>query len=109
MSSVSRPRWLRRLLLIVTAVAAVVLLSVGGCVTWVYGSASVSTVGSGEFSNELAIPPLAQSRVRAEGTRVFELEMRSGQKEFRAGQATATWGFNGDYLGPTLRARRGEK
>lgn len=109
MSSVSRPRWLRRLLIIVTAVAVVVPLSVGGCVTWVYSSASVSTIGSGEFSNELAIPPLAQSRMRADGTRVFELEMRSGQREFRAGQATETWGFNGDYLGPTLRARRGEK
>ncbi|MEV6138725.1 multicopper oxidase domain-containing protein [Nocardia sp. NPDC051990] len=109
MSSVSRPRWLRRLLLIVAAVATVLLLSVGGCVTWVYRSAAVSTVGSGEFDNELAIPPLAQSRVRADGTRVFDLEMRSGQSEFRAGQATQTWGFNGDYLGPTLRARRGEK
>ncbi|WP_433755857.1 multicopper oxidase family protein [Nocardia sp. CA-135398] len=109
MSSTSRPHRLRRFLLVLAAVTMVVLLSVGGCVTWVYSSASVSTVGSAEFDNELAIPPLAQSRVRADGTRVFELEMRSGQREFRVGQATATWGFNGDYLGPTLRARRGEK
>ncbi|MFQ6394157.1 multicopper oxidase family protein [Nocardia sp. KC 131] len=109
MSSVSRPRRWRRLLIGVVAFATVLLLAVGGGVTWIYVSAAVSTVGSTKFSNELAIPPLAHSELRPDGTRVFDLDMRSGHKEFRAGQVTQTWGFNGDYLGPTLRARRGER
>lgn len=109
MSSVPRPRWWRRLLIGVVAFATVFVLVVGGGVTWVYVNAVVSTVDSTKFENEFAMPPLAQSQLRPDGTRVFELDMRSGRKEFRAGQATDTWGFNGDYLGPTLRAKRGEK
>ncbi|MFD0362220.1 multicopper oxidase family protein [Nocardia sp. GCM10030253] len=109
MSSVSRPHWLRRLLLGLAALVTVLLLSIGGCVSRVYVGATVSTVGSTEFRNELAIPPLAESVVRPDGTRVFQLAMRPGRKEFRPGQTTETWGFNGDYLGPTLRARRGEQ
>ncbi|WP_330254044.1 multicopper oxidase domain-containing protein [Nocardia sp. NBC_00565] len=109
MSSVSRPRRLRRLLPAIAAFAMVLPLSVGGCVAWVYTNAAVSTVGATEFNNEMAVPPLAQSRIRSDGTRVFELDMRSGRTEFRPGRTSETWGFNGDYLGPTLRARRGEK
>lgn len=85
------------------------VLAIGGGCAWVYSSADVSTVGRVDFDSELAVPPLAESRVEADGTRVFELDMRSGQREFEAGKVTPTWGFNGDYLGPTLRARRGEQ
>ncbi|MGV9615222.1 multicopper oxidase family protein [Nocardia xishanensis] len=109
MSSTSRPRRLRRLLLLLVALIAVLLVAVSGCVGWVYVDAAVSTVGRTEFRNELAVPPLAESRVEPDGTRLFELDMRTGSKEFRPGQVTPTWGFNGDYLGPTLRARRGEQ
>ncbi|MEV0252506.1 multicopper oxidase domain-containing protein [Nocardia sp. NPDC050712] len=109
MSSVSRSRWLRRLLFGVLALAVVVPGAAGGCTAWVYTSAAVSTVGTTDFRNELAIPPLAPSTIGPDGSRVFELDMRSGTKEFRPGKITETWGFNGDYLGPTLRARRGER
>ncbi|MGV9545410.1 multicopper oxidase family protein [Nocardia beijingensis] len=108
MSSDSRPRRRRWLLIVLVCVAALPVLVVGG-VAWVYARADVSTAGKTAFRNELAIPPLAPSRLGADGTRTFELEMRTGHREFRPGQATQTWGFNGDYLGPTLRARRGEK
>lgn len=109
MSSNSRPRKWRRLLVVLVAFVTLLVLMIGAGVTWVYVEATVSTVGSTRFVNELAIPPLAPSRTEADGTRTFELDMRSGRKEFRPGQATQTWGFNGDHLGPTLRARRGEK
>ncbi|MBM7093806.1 multicopper oxidase domain-containing protein, partial [Streptomyces sp. S12] len=61
------------------------------------------------FDNALAIPPLAESTVEQDGTRVFSLRMQAGETEFRDGVRTPTWGFNGTYLGPTLRAKRGEK
>ncbi len=61
------------------------------------------------FDQELAIPPLADSVVDEDGTRVFQLTAQAGSTSFRAGVETETWGFNGDFLGPTLRARRGEQ
>ncbi len=100
---------MRRILLWLGAFGVVSVIAVGAGVVWLYTDAKVSTVGQVRFTEELPVPPLAESRIEPDGTRVFDLEMRSGTKEFRPGQATATWGFNGDYLGPTLRARRGEK
>jgi blue copper oxidase len=60
------------------------------------------------FERPLDIPPLARSSVDGQGRRVFDLTARAGQREFTPGRVTRTWGLNGDYLGPTLRARRGE-
>ncbi len=53
-------------------------------------------------------PPLAASSVDAAGVRVFRLRARAGTTEFRPGTVTPTCGYEGAYLGPTLRARRGE-
>src|SRR5690606_28881217 len=47
--------------------------------------------------------------VDEDGTRVFQLTAQAGSTSFRDGVETETWGFNGDFLGPTLRARRGEQ
>lgn len=69
---------------------------------------SVTPVDEVEFGQELAIPPLAPSRV-VDGTRVFSLAAQEGVTEFRPGVETSTWGFDGAYLGPTLRAERGER
>ncbi|MGP3980548.1 multicopper oxidase family protein [Streptomyces sp. KR80] len=100
---------LKRILIALTlAIVAVPATAVGAGV-WLYAAADVSTVGRVEFANPLAVPPLADSTVDKDGTRVFDLEMQPGHKEFTAGQQTPTWGFSGDYLGPTLRAERGEQ
>ncbi|MGI5402358.1 multicopper oxidase family protein [Streptomyces sp. CA-135486] len=99
---------LKRVLIILTTVVVVIGLALGGGALYLYSDADVSTVGT-EFRTELAVPPPAKSTVTPNGTRRFELTMQAGQKEFRAGKQTPTWGFNGDFLGPTLRAKRGEK
>ncbi|MET7772772.1 multicopper oxidase domain-containing protein [Nocardia sp. NPDC005366] len=93
----------------VVALVVVVTTTVGGCFAVTYTGADISTVGKLDFTEELAIPPLATGTTEPDGTRVFELEMRQGRKEFQPGRLTNTWGFNGDYLGPTLRAHRGER
>lgn len=59
-------------------------------------------------SRPLPIPPLAASVVDANGIRRFTLRASAGSTEIVAGISTPTWGYNGDILGPTLRARRGE-
>ncbi|MEN5074160.1 multicopper oxidase domain-containing protein [Isoptericola cucumis] len=91
------------------ALAAVTTLVAAGC-SGVPGS--VTPVDEPEFAQELAIPPLAESRV-VDGVRTFSLTAQEGTTSFApatdAGTATETWGFDGAYLGPTLRAERGEK
>ncbi|GAA2290647.1 multicopper oxidase domain-containing protein [Streptomyces kunmingensis] len=110
MASKKRTFRLRRVLLVLGSLVAVIALAVGGGVLWLWNDAKVSTVGTADFRNELAVPSLAPSHVdKKDGTRVFDLRMQQGGKEFTPGRTTPTWGFNGDYLGPTLRARRGEK
>jgi FtsP/CotA-like multicopper oxidase with cupredoxin domain len=88
-----------------TAAAAALALALAGC-----GAipGSVTSVDETAFTNELAIPPLAPSKV-VDGTRVFSLTAQEGTTEFRPGVETRTWGFDGAYLGPTLRAERGER
>ncbi|MFE6966504.1 multicopper oxidase family protein [Agromyces sp. NPDC057679] len=95
-----------------TAIAA---LAAGGLVAAAFAGCGivtpgpVSTVGEVDFDRPLAIPPLAESTVDADGTRVFALDAQAGTTEFEPGEPSETWGFNGAYLGPTLVAERGER
>ncbi|MDQ1569600.1 MAG: hypothetical protein QOF79_274 [Actinomycetota bacterium] len=83
-------------------------VGLAGCA--LFGSApAVNTVGKSSFTNPLKIPRLAPSTVDADGTRIFDLTAQTGQSRFLPGKSTTTSGYNGSYLGPTLRARLGEK
>ena len=62
----------------------------------------------GPMNNQLEIPPLLEPRVDTKGVKEFVVTAQEGFTSFVPGYRTATWGFNGNYLGPTLRARRGE-
>jgi blue copper oxidase len=73
------------------------------------GGPQVDTVGKVGFDRPLAIPPLAPSRHDKQGRRVFDLTAQAGRRQFLPGRTTPTWGVNGEFLGPTLRARRGEQ
>jgi FtsP/CotA-like multicopper oxidase with cupredoxin domain len=98
-----RRRWL---LFAGTLVAVCVLVVlVIGSVLWL--GAKESNVGELSFERELPIPPLLDPDSN-DGRTVFELAMQDGESELLSGTRTATWGFNGPYLGPTLRATRGE-
>ncbi|MEH3137466.1 MAG: multicopper oxidase domain-containing protein [Mycolicibacterium neoaurum] len=66
------------------------------------------TTAAERSTRPLPIPPQAESTV-VDGTRIFVLRAMSGNTEIQPGVRTATWGFNGSILGPTLRARRGEQ
>ncbi len=60
-----------------------------------------------EFQNPLPIPPLLEGAVE-DGITRFELQVQSGRREFYPDAATPTIGYNGSYLGPTIRVRRGD-
>ncbi|SFR76413.1 Multicopper oxidase with three cupredoxin domains (includes cell division protein FtsP and spore coat protein CotA) [Agromyces sp. CF514] len=91
----------------VLAAGGLVALSFAGC--GVVAPAPVDTVGEVDFGTPLAIPPLAESHVDDDGTRVFSLDARAGTTDFAPGVPSVTWGFDGSYLGPTIVADRGER
>lgn len=69
------------------------------------------TTFAAEGTQPLPIPPLDEGTLTA-GTRRFGLEAQTGTSRLvtgRAGVVTQTMGYNGTLLGPTLRARRGER
>lgn len=50
----------------------------------------IDTVGTVDFVNPLAIPPLAESTINASGERVLDLSAQAGTTEFTPGIATDT-------------------
>ncbi|WP_327391954.1 multicopper oxidase domain-containing protein [Streptomyces sp. NBC_01186] len=74
--------------------------------TLVYRDRKLSNVGELDFSNRVAIPRLLEPDKDARGRRHFELKARPGTSTLLPGKKTPTWGVNGAFLGPTLRARR---
>jgi FtsP/CotA-like multicopper oxidase with cupredoxin domain len=104
-----RRRWLRRLVLWGGAAAlttTVVIVAVGA---WQYTRADIHTVGDLDFANPLRIPPVLEPDTDAQGRKVFDLDLQQGTSELVPGRTTETWGANGSYLGPTLRASRGDE
>ncbi len=102
----------RRTLLASTA--ALPTLALLGCEYDRTTADPITTVDTLDFANRLRIPTLAQSEVDADGIRVFQLSVTAGSAEFLPGMATPTWGYTdgrygAGYLGPTLRAARGER
>lgn len=91
---------------------SVLLGALGMSMIWVgcSGARSGNRQGGGsfDFANPLAIPPLAAATVQGD-QRHFELVAQRGESTLLPGQISETWGFNGPFLGPTLRARRGEE
>ncbi len=59
-------------------------------------------------ANTFAVPPLASGK-RSGKTVNFNLKLGVSQTQFFKGVNTATLGINQSYLGPVLRAKRGDK
>ena len=63
---------------------------------------------AGRFANPLKIPALLEGAAGPQG-KAFDLTVAGGKSEFLPGVATPTIGFNGPYLGPTIRCRAGDR
>ena len=60
----------------------------------------------GQFGQtQLTIPPLIDAR---DNDNVIELDILKSQKEFYKGIKSHTYGYNGDFLGPTIKAYDGD-
>ena len=102
----------RRTLL--AGLAAMPTLALVGCDDDRTTAGPISTADTLDFANRLRIPALAESTVDDDGVRIFRLSASTGSAELLAGVSTATWGYtdgryDAGYLGPTLRAARGER
>ena len=105
----NRSRHRRRPVLKAVAAVAAVVVAAGGIVAVsIYRGALRSNVGELAFENRLLVPALAPSASDGAGRRVFDLTVGAGRARLLGGPTTATWGFNGPYLGPTMRASRGD-
>jgi suppressor of ftsI len=104
-----RRRWLRRLVVWGGAAALAVTVVVVAVGAWLYTRADINTVGDLDFANPLTIPPVLDPETDAEGRKVFDLDLEQGTSELIPGTSSETWGANGSYLGPTLRASRGDQ
>jgi FtsP/CotA-like multicopper oxidase with cupredoxin domain len=95
-------------ILLAVAVTGVVLASALGVLLYRYWDGrAVSTVGELSFENPLQIPELDEGRMEG-GRRVYELTAAAGTTSFKPGVETPTLGYDGSFLGPTLRMRRGD-
>lgn len=84
-----------------TGMALAPVIAAAGCAN--------RTTAPGTGTRPLPVPPLAVPVTGADGVRRFTLRAQPGRTEMVRGKYTPTWGYSGDVLGPTVRARRGER
>jgi suppressor of ftsI len=99
---------------VLAGMAALPALALVGCESDRTIADPISTVDTLDFANRLRIPALAAFSVAEDGVRVFRLSAVAGTAQLLPGTSTPTWGYtdgsyNAGYLGPTLRAARGER
>ena len=59
--------------------------------------------------NRLPIPAILEDKNPDPGKADFELVAQRSETEFFSGKLTETYGYNGSYLGPTIRVKRGQE
>jgi FtsP/CotA-like multicopper oxidase with cupredoxin domain len=82
---------------------------IAGTGLWLYSQGEDSNVGRVALDRPLHVPELLEPSVDEQGRKVFDLEFVEGETELLPGKTTPTWGLNGTYLSPTLRASRGDE
>lgn len=98
-----------RLLTIIVALL-VLMTALGTHIIYtIYKGSQELNLTGGLNRNELQIPVQLEDTNPDPDTAEYVLTVQTGQTSFVNGLTTATLGYNGDYLGPLLRFRQGEK
>ncbi|MEU3269584.1 multicopper oxidase domain-containing protein [Saccharomonospora sp. NPDC006951] len=103
-----RRRWFGKLMVVALIVAVPVGAFFGVVFAITYQDVRKDNTGTLRFANEVTIPPVLEPRVDDHGGKHFDLRMQTGESELLPGKRTETWGVNGAYLGPTIRANTGD-
>ena len=69
----------------------------------------VTPAQAGGFTSPLPIPPLLENPDASGETASFTMDVQQGDMSFFPGNKTATMGYNGNFLGPTIRVRNGQR
>ena len=69
----------------------------------------ISTAYAGDFTTPLPIPPLLENLDKTGLTAMFKMVAQEGERTFFPGKITRTYGYNGNFLGPTIRVRNGQR
>lgn len=100
-------RW-RTLFIALGTVVGLIGVVLAASLVYPYARGTTFVNEGAALERRLAIPPLLEPRV-INGEKVFSLTARSGRTELLPGAFSDTAGFNGTYLGPTIRARKGQR
>ncbi len=69
----------------------------------------IGTAQAGGFSAPLPVPPLLDNLDKSGQSARFAMTVQPGTVEFFPGKPTETLGYNGNFLGPTIRVRNGRR
>jgi blue copper oxidase len=61
------------------------------------------------FVAPLPIPPLLENLDKSGETARFAMNVQRGKMDFIPGKPTTSFGYNGNFLGPTIRVRNGQQ
>lgn len=69
----------------------------------------IDTARADGFTAPLPIPPLLEDLDSRSDSARFIMNAQQGSMDFFPGKPTATLGYNGNFLGPTIRVRNGQR
>ena len=101
---------LQRRTVIKSGLAALALAGAAPYANSLFGSGEyISTARAEGFNTPLPIPPLLENLDKTGETASFAMDVQTGTMNFFPGKPTATLGYNGNFLGPTIRVRNGQR
>ncbi|KRG13957.1 multicopper oxidase [Virgibacillus soli] len=68
-----------------------------------------SSLPDAEEKKALPVPPLLEDQNPADDVAEFYLKAQKSRKAFFSGVKTETYGYNGDYLGPVIKVKKGDQ
>lgn len=72
------------------------------------GEATVELISSTEERKELSLPPLLEGTLSPDGSISYTVVAQEGNTQLKEGEPTRTYGYNGSFLGPVIRVRKGQ-
>ncbi|MGB3209966.1 MAG: multicopper oxidase domain-containing protein [Desulforhopalus sp.] len=101
---------MKRRMFLKSGLAALALAGVDSTGLSLLGKPSfLGTAQADGFTNPLPIPPLLDNLDTSGETATYVMDVQQGNVEFFPGESTATLGYNGNFLGPTIRVRDGQR
>lgn len=92
----------------ITAIILLAIVIIGGAVFYSWHVKKSAEQKDAQHP-ALSIPAVLKDTNPDPDVADFTLTAQHGKKEFIAGKTSTTYGYNGNYLGPVIRVRKGEK